>query len=102
MVASAPRYDPRILRAVRELDELSNSMAETCRRVGERAEELGLHRPSYGHLRRFIAAERARRAADEARRDALLQILGEAYVDAMRSRRVEAYEAIERVRDASG
>ena len=36
-------------------------MAETCRRVGDAAEKLGLVRPSYVHLRRLIRAERLRR-----------------------------------------
>jgi hypothetical protein len=36
-------------------------MAETCRRVGEAAEKLGLARPSYVHLRRILQAERLRR-----------------------------------------
>ena len=35
--------------------------AETCRRVGAAAEELGLMRPSYGHVRRIVRVERRRR-----------------------------------------
>lgn len=36
-------------------------MAETCRRVGEEMSRLGLPRPSYVHLRRYLRAERERR-----------------------------------------
>jgi hypothetical protein len=41
--------------------------AETCRRVGAVAEELGLIRPSYGHVRRIVRIERRRH---ELRREA--------------------------------
>jgi hypothetical protein len=57
----APRYDERLLRLARTLDDESQPMAETCRRVGAAAEKLGLARPSYVHLRRILTAERARR-----------------------------------------
>jgi hypothetical protein len=60
MTGSAPRYDPRILAAARKLDDKSQPMAEICRRIGNAAEELGLPRPSYVHLRRIIKAERLR------------------------------------------
>ena len=35
--------------------------AETCRRVGAVAEEIGLIRPSYQHVRRVVRVERRRR-----------------------------------------
>lgn len=54
----APRLDPRVLAAVRRLDDRLVPIAETCRRVGEAAAELGLARPSYAHLRRVILVER--------------------------------------------
>ena len=57
---SAPRYDPRIVDAVRRLDDERVSMAETCRRVGDAAVALGLPRPSTVHLRRLVRAERER------------------------------------------
>ena len=70
MAASAPRYDPRVLAAIRRLDDEREAIAETCRRVGEAAELLGLTRPSYVHLRRIVNAERERRRAlEDIRRD---------------------------------
>jgi hypothetical protein len=63
VVPLAPRYSQRIFDAVRALDDRNEPMAETCRRVGRAAERMGLPRPSYSHLRRFIVAERERQAA---------------------------------------
>jgi hypothetical protein len=63
VTAAAPRYDPRILAAVRRLDDEHAPIAETCRRVGEFATALGLPRPSYVHLRRIVKADRELRRA---------------------------------------
>ena len=62
MPASAPRYDKSLLAALRRLDDGSQPIAETCRRMGEAADRLGLPRPSYVHVRRLVKAERERRA----------------------------------------
>ena len=62
VVPLAPRYSHRIFDAVRALDDPKEPMAETCRRVGRAAERMGLPRPSYSHLRRYIKDERERRA----------------------------------------
>lgn len=61
MPASAPRYDTRVLTAARRLDDERQPIAETCRRVGDEMSRIGLPRPSYVHLRRFIKAEREKR-----------------------------------------
>ncbi len=60
MPAAAPRYDRRILDAIRRLDDSNHPIAETCRRVGAFAERTGLPRPSYVHVRRIVLAERER------------------------------------------
>ncbi len=60
MSRAAPRYDGRLVAALRRLDDRRVSIAETCRRVGALAEELGVPRPSYVHLRRLVVAERER------------------------------------------
>ena len=74
--ASAPRYDERVLEAARRLDDEQQPIAEICRRVGETCDRLGLTRPSYVHLRRFIRAEREKRHAVEAmRRELVGQVL---------------------------
>jgi hypothetical protein len=53
--------DPRISALVAALDEDGMPAAETCRRVGAAAEEIGLIRPSYQHVRRVVQVERRRR-----------------------------------------
>jgi hypothetical protein len=93
VVASAPRFDRRILDLMRALDDRNESMAEICRRVGQGAEQLGLTRPSYVHLRRIIKAERARQ-------DALREIANDVARDLMRGFLVDAYEVADRVREA--
>jgi hypothetical protein len=76
MPASAPRYDPRLLRAIRRLDDESLSIAEVCRRVGAAAEKIGVPRPSYVHVRRIVLSERERAAElREIRNEALLGLV---------------------------
>jgi hypothetical protein len=96
----APRYDARIVAAVRALDDRAEPMAETSRRVGAVAAELGLPKPSYVHLRRYIRAHRAAQDEVRERPQEVLDILMESYLDAMRSRVVNAYEIAERIREA--
>src|SRR5947207_13092128 len=74
MVPAAPRYDPRILAAVRRLDTRAESLAEVCRRIGEAAWELELPRPSYVHLRRLLVEKRRRDDAARERRRAFLKL----------------------------
>jgi hypothetical protein len=100
VVQIAPRYDERILSAIRRLDDRTQSMAETARRVGTVAAELGLPRPSYVHLRRLIVAHRDEEDAEERRREAIKLIAAEVYFDLYRGKRVDAYAVAERIRDA--
>ena len=74
-VPLAPRYDPRILEALRVLDDRRVPIAETCRRVGTAAERLGLTRPSYVHLRRILLAIRDEEDAARERRQAIREVL---------------------------
>lgn len=53
--------DPRLAALVVALDQEDLPAAETCRRVGAAAEEIGLIRPSYQHVRRIVRVERRRR-----------------------------------------
>jgi hypothetical protein len=55
----APRIDSRLVAAAERLDEATTPIAETNRRVGAVAAELGLARPSYEQVRRIVV--RARR-----------------------------------------
>jgi hypothetical protein len=100
VVEIAPRYDRRILEAVRALDDRAESMAEISRRVGIAAAELGLPKPSYVHLRRYLVAHREEEDAERARRDEIRQILYDVHYDFMRSRVVDAYDVAERIREA--
>jgi hypothetical protein len=89
----APRYDRRLLDAIRRLDDEAVAIAETCRRVGDVADTLGLPRPSYVHLRRIVVAERRRRRE--------LRDLREEVAGALLAGRIpRAARALERVREA--
>ena len=77
MFPIAPRYADAILELVDALDDPHVSMAETSRRVGTAAEALGFFRPSYSHLRRFIALKRAEEDAERARREAIRTLTSE-------------------------
>jgi hypothetical protein len=54
----APRIDPRLVAAAERLDRLTTPIAETNRRVGAVAAELGLVRPSYEQIRSIISRAR--------------------------------------------
>lgn len=100
MVGIAPRYDRRILEAVRALDDRTESMAEVSRRVGVAAAQLGLPKPSYVHLRRYIIEQREADDRERARRDEIRRIFADVYYDVMRSKVVDAYEVADRIREA--
>ena len=100
MVSIAPRYDVRLLDALHALDEPELPIAELNRRIGAIAGAMGLPRPSYVHVRRYVIAERDRRAGDRARRDELRALFLDVYFDAVRGRVIDAYEVAERVREA--
>ena len=75
-------------------------MAEISRRVGVAAAQLGLPKPSYVHLRRYIVVQREEGDAEQARRDEIRQILLDSYYDFMQSRVIDAYDVAERIREA--
>jgi hypothetical protein len=100
VVEIAPRYDARILDAVRALDDRSESMAEISRRVGAAAAQLGLPKPSYVHLRRLIVAHREEEDAERARREEIQHIVSDVYLDLNRGRVVNAYDVADRIREA--
>jgi len=100
VVEIAPRYDARILEAVRALDDRSEPMAEIARRIGAAAAQFGLPKPSYVHLRRLLVAHRREQDADRARNEEIRRILADAYLDLNRGRIVDAYEVADRIRRA--
>ena len=54
MTRSAPRIDPRLRACIECIAPEQHSIAETCRRVGALATELGLIRPSYEQIRVLV------------------------------------------------
>jgi hypothetical protein len=70
------RHDPRLQALVVAHDQDDRPAAETWRRVGESAQELGLPRPSYHTVRVLVRAERLRRRARTATRRAALEVAG--------------------------
>jgi hypothetical protein len=57
---SAARITPQLLDLLLELDEPSIPIAEICRLVGERADRLGIARPSYERIRMLVHQARER------------------------------------------
>jgi len=95
VVPLAPRYSHRIFDAVSVLDDPSEPMAETCRRVGAAAERMGLPRPSYSHLRRYIKEERERRAE-------IRQILHDVATELVAGKVPHPYVVMDRLQRAAG
>jgi hypothetical protein len=73
MTSSAPRVDPRLVAALRRLDDGELPVAELNRRLGAVAEHLGLARPSYQCVR-LLAREIRRGRATPGIGDVLLDI----------------------------
>ena len=101
MVRAAPRYSPLIVEWVRDLDDPQQSIAETCRRVADRAESLALPRPSYSHLRRLVQRERRWREVEERRRSEVRAALGDAAVRFASGRVVDPGYVVEQMRSAN-
>jgi hypothetical protein len=62
VTATSPRLDARLRLAATRLDDPRLPVAETWRKVGLRAEELGLPRPGYDTVRLIVRDHRRRRA----------------------------------------
>jgi hypothetical protein len=60
MLSFAPRVDSRLVAAAERLDNPGTPVAETNRRLGVVAAELGLVRPSYEEVRRIVSESRRR------------------------------------------
>jgi hypothetical protein len=58
VVVLAPRISHRLLEAIVRLDDRTQPIAETCRRIGAEAERLGLTRPSYQRVRVLVHESR--------------------------------------------
>jgi hypothetical protein len=62
---AAPRIDERLVAALARLDRPGRPIAESHRRVGSIAEELGLSRPSYEQCRVVVHALRSQKRGSE-------------------------------------
>lgn len=102
MVPSARRYDPIVDTLVGELDDPATSMAETCRRVAERVQELGFTRPSLVHLRTLVRAERDQREAELRRREELGEIARDVAAAALAGRVPDPHWVLGRIDRATG
>jgi hypothetical protein len=58
VTAAAPRIDSRLVAAVAWLDDQREPMAETNRRIGFLARDLGLTKPSYQQIRLLVKEHR--------------------------------------------
>jgi hypothetical protein len=61
MVVIAPRIDSRLVAALVRIDDPGVPIAETNRRLGRLAGELGLPKPSYQQVRVLVHDVRARK-----------------------------------------
>jgi len=61
MPAAAPRIDLRLVAAVAHLDDRRLPRAETNRRIGALAGDLGVPQPSYEQIRHLVNRHRRRR-----------------------------------------
>ena len=73
VLAFAPRIDSRLVAAAERLDSPTTPIAETNRRVGLVAAELGLIRPSYERVRTIVTLAR-QRGLQQSTGDVLLDI----------------------------
>jgi hypothetical protein len=62
VLSFAPRLSPKLLEAIVRYDDRKVPIAETYRRVGSEAEQLGLPRPSYQRVRVLVHAARRTRS----------------------------------------
>ena len=75
MPKQAPRIDPRLVTALRRLDDVSEPIAATYRRVGLAAEHLGIVRPSYEQVRVLVHMERRRVEGRRAKQELVESVL---------------------------
>lgn len=75
MYAAAPRLDPRLLAAIKRLDDSSVPIAETYRRCRRVAIKLGIPRPSYERVRLEVRDIRRERERARVTRKLILDVL---------------------------
>jgi hypothetical protein len=100
MVPLAPRYDPRLLTLVAELDDHSEPIAEINRRIGVAAVQLGLIKPSYVHIRRFVLEKRDREDEERERREAVREVVTDVTGALLAGRVPTVYEVLDRFEES--
>jgi len=75
MPKQAPRIDSRLLAVLALLDDDTEPIAATYRRVGSAAQRLGIVRPSYEQVRVLVHLERRRAQERRADRDLVTDVL---------------------------
>ena len=101
VTATSPRLDARLRDAARSLDQESDPIAETWRRVGLAAEELGVPRPGYETIRLIVRDHRRRQAEVRRLLEPVLSDLLQGRVSAWGFQRVIEAAAVAR-RDREG
>jgi hypothetical protein len=74
MCISAPRLDPRLVKAIVRLDDPSVPIAESYRRSREHAAYLQIPRPSYECFRILVHEARRARRRQRANRETLIRV----------------------------
>ena len=74
MYAAGPRVDERFLACIVELDDRSEPIAETYRRIRAVAAQMGIPRPSYERVRLHLRSTRLRPDERKRARDLALEL----------------------------
>ena len=74
MYSASPRLDHRLLDAIAHVDDSSQSIAETNRRVRVLAAVFGVPRPSYERVRQHVHAVRREKERARRKRETLLAV----------------------------
>lgn len=74
MCSSAPRLDPRLVKAIVRLDDPSVPIAESYRRSRKPAAHLEVPRPSYECFRGLVHEARRERKRRRANRETLIRV----------------------------
>jgi hypothetical protein len=102
VTATSPRLDRRLRNAAVVLDDSSLPVAETWRKVGLEAEQLGLPRPGYDTIRLIVRDHRRRRAEIRRLLEPVVGDLLQGRVSAWDVQRVIEAAAVARAGDRGG
>jgi hypothetical protein len=75
MPKQAPRIDSRLIAALARVDDDTEPIAVTYRRIGRVAERLGIVRPSYEQVRVLVHSQRRRAVERKAELELMADVL---------------------------